>query len=308
MTSLEISKAVPYLRLMRPANILTAMADIIAGFALSGAVIEIVNAGNGWFFLPEWKNFLLLLLSTSGLYGGGVVLNDYFDAALDTIERPERPIPSGKATKKGALLLGNSLMLMGIAAAFFVSPLSFLLAAIITLLVLIYNAWGKHQNLFGPLNMGLCRGFNLLLGMSVMPDFVWQYWFIGVIPVLYIAAVTVVSRGETGGNNQPSVRLAAFMYGIVIVLIASLAFLPFFELWCALPFLLIFAVMIFKPLFKAGRTGQPADIQKAVKAGVLSLILMNASLAAGAAGWDVAILILLLLPVSIALAKVFAVT
>src|SRR5690349_14326443 len=79
------SRIWPYLQLMRPANVVTANADVLAGFAA---------ASGGWSKLP-W-----LLAATCGLYAGGVVLNDVFDSALDQSERPERPIPSGRVTKR----------------------------------------------------------------------------------------------------------------------------------------------------------------------------------------------------------------
>ena len=72
------------LRLTRPANIVTAIADILAGVAISGFLRD------GHDYTPV----LWLVLSTVGLYGGGVVFNDVFDAKLDAVERPERPIPS----------------------------------------------------------------------------------------------------------------------------------------------------------------------------------------------------------------------
>lgn len=53
---------------------------------------------------------------------------------------------------------------------------------------------------------------------------------------------------------------------------------------------------------------EPELIGKSVKAAVLALILVNASLAAAFSGWLVGLIILLLLPVSLQLAKVFAVT
>ncbi|NEP43227.1 MAG: UbiA family prenyltransferase, partial [Okeania sp. SIO2H7] len=74
-----------YLQLMRPANIITAHADILVGYAASGATDPYRL---GW-----------LLLATTGLYGDGVVFNDVFDAELDAIERPERPIPSDRASR-----------------------------------------------------------------------------------------------------------------------------------------------------------------------------------------------------------------
>jgi len=293
---------------MRPANILTAIADILAGFAISGATLEIFDKGNGWFYIPEFHKLLLLVVSTIGLYGGGVVLNDFFDAELDKAERPERPIPSGRASKAGAFILAVALLSLGIQSASFVSAASLAFAIAIASLAVLYDGWGKHQKILGPLNMGLCRGGNLLLGVTAIPSAVAEWWFVAIIPVVYIAAITIVSRGEVHGAKGSALRTAAWLYAAVLMCITAFAFFPRFQLRLSLPYLVLFGWMIYSPLRRAQYTRLPADIGKAVKAGVLALILMDAAIAAGFAGWDYALLMVLLLPLSIGLAKVFAVT
>ncbi len=299
---------IAYLQLMRPANILTAIADILAGFAISGSVAEIFNTGNGWFYIPDVKNLLCLIVSTVGLYGGGVVLNDFFDAELDKAERPERPIPSGRTSKTGAGILGISLLIFGIAAAARVSLISAVIAIAVACLAVSYDVWGKHQHFFGPVNMGMCRGGNLLLGISVVTASLGERWFIAIIPVVYIAAITMVSRGEVHGRNSRSLNFARMLYVAVILMIVFLGFLPDFYLRSSLLFLVLFGGMIYLPLRQARLTGKPQDIGRAVKFSVLGLILMDAALAAGFLGWDYALLIACLLPVSIRVAKLFAVT
>jgi len=293
---------------MRPANIITAIADILAGFAISGSVAEIFNVGNGWFYIPDFKNLLWLIVSAIGLYGGGVVMNDFFDADLDKSERPERPIPSGRASKMGAGILGISLLILGIAAAARVSLISAVIAITVACLAVLYDMWGKHQSYFGPLNMGLCRGGNLLLGISIVTSSLAARGFIAIIPVIYIAAITMVSRGEVHGKNNSALKMAAGLYALVLASVVALGTQSFFFLRSSLLFLVFFGAMIFMPLRVAQQSGQPKDIGKAVKFGVLGLILMDAALAAGFLGWDYALLIACLLPISVRVAKLFAVT
>jgi len=66
--------------------------------------------------------------------------------------------------------------------------------------------------------------------------------------------------------------------------------------------------MVFSALIKAIRVPAPKNIGKAVKAGVIALILMNAAWAAAFDAIVLAFVIMLLLPLSLWLAKVFAVT
>ena len=152
-----------YIRLIRPANIVTAIADILAGFAISGAAFLLISQTNGLPAIDPLPALLWLCLSTIGLYGGGVVFNDVFDADLDLVERPERPIPSGEVPITYAGILAVVLLLTGILAAWQVSVMSGTIALVVAILSVIYDAWGKHQLILGPINMGLCRSGNLLL-------------------------------------------------------------------------------------------------------------------------------------------------
>jgi 4-hydroxybenzoate polyprenyltransferase len=292
---------------MRPANIITAIADILAGFAVSGAALQLFST-EIYVSTSLLNSLLWLILSTIGLYGGGIVFNDVFDAKLDRKERPERPIPSGKATVVSAAILGIILLAIGITAAWYVSILSGIIAIAIAALAVLYDSWGKHQLIFGPVNMGLCRGGNLLLGVSAIPAAVQDLWFLALIPIIYIAAITMISRGEVHGGNRKALAGGIIMYGIIILVLIILGLLSDIVWWQVVPFVLLFSFLIFPPLIKALKKQEPQLIGKAVKAGVLSLIVLNATLASAFAGWIFGVIVLLLLPVSLVIAKKFSVT
>lgn len=297
-------KLFSFLELMRPANIITAFADILAGFAAAGGFI-ILN-GNGLQIFPDGLGWLLL--STFGLYGGGVVFNDIFDAGLDAEERPERPIPSGRISKTGAVILGILLFAAGVFFAFQVHISSGLIALFITIFALSYDKWAKHSPVWGPLSMGLCRGGNLLLGATVLPAALTHIWFLALIPVAYIAAITLVSRGEVHGGSKTSGIAALGLIAMVILGLTGLALFPGYQILTASPFLILFGAIVLPPFFKAARTPNADFIKTAVKRGVLSLIILNSTIAAGFAGLILGIAVLLLLPVSLLLSKFFAVT
>jgi len=298
-----------YLQLTRPANIITAIADIWAGFAIAGGLLLVFSKLTAVVSPPPmFQDLLWLTLATIGLYGGGVAFNDVFDAKLDERERPERPIPSGRVSKNNAALMAFMLLLMGVIAAWQVGYLSALIAFTVALLAVIYDYWGKHQFILGPINMGLCRAGNLLLGISVVPLMVSKYALIGLIPLVFVAAITMISRGEVHGKNKKALIGGFGLYVLILTAVLILAFTVGNKGWQVLPFLVLMSFMIFPPLIKAIRLQKPQLIGKAVKAGVISLIILNASLSAVFAGWEFGLVVLLLLPISLWLAKKFAVT
>jgi len=280
---------------MRPANIITAVADILAGVSVAGFLWQ----GGDWWWL---------VLATVGLYGGGVVFNDVFDADLDRQERPERPIPSGQVTIQQAAALGLSLLLAGILCAFLVSVTSGVLATAVALLAVLYDKYGKHHTWLGPLNMGACRGGNLLLGISFSMLALQQYWWLALIPVVFISDITLTSQGEVTGRNRRAIQLALGLDWIVLGAFVALHFFTQFNLQYALLFLVLWTWMNTGSKLKAIRQNEPALIMRAVKMGVLSLIPLNAALSAGFSGILAGLIVLCLLPVSLGLARLFAVT
>lgn len=292
------------MELMRPANIVTAFADILAGFAVAGGVISF--SGEATFFSPE--GLWWLLLSTFGLYGGGVVFNDVFDAGLDAEERPERAIPSGRVSKFQASLLGSFLHLVGILTALQVNRTAGYIAVIIAILTIIYDSKAKHSVVFGPLFMGLCRGGNLLLGVSIVPGILFQSWFLAFIPIVYIASITLISRGEVSGGNKMHGYIAVGMLTAVTIALLIFAFIPDYRLLTALPFLLLFVWMVFPAYLNAAINPEALTIKNAVKRGVLSLIFLNSVIAAGFSGLVLGLIVACLFPVSVFFSKLFAVT
>jgi 4-hydroxybenzoate polyprenyltransferase len=300
-----VAKAITYLRLMRPANIVTSVADVLAGIAIAGYFTNLPLVTNS--FYPV----VLLCLSTIGLYSGGIVFNDVFDAELDKKERPERAIPSGLVSKGEATALGAFLLLWGIGFGYAHSPQSGLIAVLIAFFALLYNRISKHYNFFGPLNMGLCRGLNLILGISIITGALVHWYYVAAVPVIYIFSITMISHGEVHGGNKRNLYIGASLYLIVIFAIhfisAHQGVQPQNMLY-TWAFLIPFGWMIFKPLAAAIKDPVGKNIGKAVKAGVISLILMDAAWAAAFGAIYPAIFITCLLPVSLSFSRWFAVT
>jgi 4-hydroxybenzoate polyprenyltransferase len=283
-----------HLELMRPANMVTAIADVLAGFAVAGLI--------GAEKLP-W-----LLVGGLALYGGGITMNDFFDRRLDAVERPERPIPSGRATARSACFLGVGLLLLGIACAFYASPTGGVIAAALAAVAVTYDAGGKHIPFAGPLLMGSCRGLDLLLGASANSAILPGRWYAGAISLAYIAGVTLVSAGEVHGGSRvrsliASALLVAAAAGALLIGSPSAA-----RLGAAALMLALLAWRVGPAFYRACVQPGASQIRAAVKAGVISLVFLDASVAAAYQGlWYALGLVALVLVVS-HLARTFPVT
>lgn len=290
------------LLIMRPANIITAIADILAGTAIAGYLVS--NAFNQHIIFQ----IILLSIATIGLYGGGIIFNDVFDIEQDKINRPERVIPSGKLTIKQATHLGITLFAIGIISAFCVSVFSGSIALIIMVSALIYDKYGKHHTFFGPINMGLCRGLNLILGMSIAPHLEPKYYLIGILPVLFVSAITLTAQKETKGKNKLAIAMAMLLDASIVVGFWLIVQHFNFSIKNAGLFMLFWYGVNTIAKLNALIKNNPKPIMKAVKIGVLSLIPLNASYVAGFSNVYIALLVLCLLPISLFLSKKFPVT
>ena len=286
-----------YLQLCRPANLPTAAADIIAGMSLAGIFNNFFNLNS---------DQILLIFSSILLYGGGITLNDVFDFKIDLNERPERPIPSGNISYKNALVFGLSLIFIGITLSFLVNNISGIIALILFLSIISYNKILKNYIFLGPLNMGACRALNLLLGISILGEL--KYIEYTIVPIIFIFALTMISNDEVYGNNKKNLIFSAFLYVTVIFILNFLHITNFKSIHFSSIFLILFALMTFKPLIKAFIINSPKNIKRAVKSGVLSIIILNCAIAIPYSHWHVGIFMLLLLPLSIFLSKIFNVT
>ena len=288
-----------FLELMRPANVITALTDVVAGMA-------IVGFSFGSLPYQRWP-IILLGISSMCLYAGGVVFNDIFDHDLDKIERPERALPSGRILRSEAIFGGILLLSLGIFLAFWQNRLPGFVAIIITALALFYDYKGKHMKFFGPINMGLCRAFNLLLGMSVYELGVLEHFPLIGIPLIYIAAITLVSRGEVHGSQSTPLWIATGLF--LIVHISQIwAGYSMHVVWQVIPLVCVHAGLMYSVLIPALKNPSGANIGKTVKMGVLTLILMNAAWASVSQQAYVAYFVLALLPLSMWIGKKFAVS
>jgi 4-hydroxybenzoate polyprenyltransferase len=283
-----------YLELLRPPNVVTAIADVLAGYAV---------AGRG-----EPRALPWLIAASICLYAGGVVLNDFFDRKLDATERPERPIPSGRVSSTRAAAVGGGLLVAGIIAAMGASRVSVGVAAAVASFVLLYDARAKRHAIAGPLCMGVCRGLNLLLGVSVSAAALRAQWPIGVLSVIYIAAVTTVSRGEVHGGRAAVATFALISLGLVLAGLTTVALGSTTGRFAALVLIAVLAYRVVPPYWQVRTDPQPAVIRRAVRTGVLSLVLLDSAIGAAYAGPVYAAIILTTGLVAGSLARLFSVT
>lgn len=272
-----------YCQLVRLPNIFTSVSDIMAGSVLAThAFIDV-------------RKILLLMIASACLYGGGIVFNDIFDYSIDKTERPDRPLPSGKVSKREALYLGIILFMTALFSTFLVNLTSLCVSTIIILLVMGYNAGTKSVPVIGTLNMGLCRFFNLILGLSIIPAAIFSNWIFPLILMIYVMLITALSKQEVNGESKVKiVMVLSFFLGLVF-LAGSLPVKGLLPNIMSLVLLLIFTLVVLLPVGKTIVNPCPENIQGTIKTMVLSIIILDAYFVMGATNLIYALVVLALL-------------
>lgn len=283
------------LQLIRLPALPTALADILLGYWLTRLPGEPIGS----------PSLLILLVASGSLYSLGMVLNDLADLKVDKKERPNRPIPSGAVSEFGARVVAMVLATVALGATLAMQSLwGPAIAAALLIAILLYDFVLKETPL-GPWNMGLCRGLNVLLGMSGALNGSLPILWLLIVPfhLLYVAGFTLFGRQEAEKklplNKRPmqwGILLA--MAGLVgqicvavqgprglfaVILLGSLAGQLFLHMQ--------------KALRESDPKQVPARIQRSVRLAIFGIVVVDAVLLlAYGRSFEAVIVLFLLVP------------
>jgi geranylgeranylglycerol-phosphate geranylgeranyltransferase len=140
------------IKLIRPLNCLAAAACAWTGMLLAGAS-----------FIPGMK-MAYALAAVFLVAAGGMAANDVFDATLDTHNKPNRPIPSGKVSAARAKAYSILLFIAGNFLALIAGRQEFILAIIATALLVAYSWKLKKTAIAGHAGISLLFALAFLFG------------------------------------------------------------------------------------------------------------------------------------------------
>ncbi|MGH6921296.1 MAG: UbiA family prenyltransferase [Geminicoccaceae bacterium] len=262
------------LRLGRVSNLPTVWTNTLTGIVLAGGALGSPAT------LP-------LLLALSMFYVGGMYLNDAFDARIDAIERPERPIPAGAISGRAVLAAGFAMLAIGVLLLFWIGyalaggtgPWAGVCGLALAGAIVLYD-WYHKDNPLSPALMGLCRVLvYLTVGHALVVPLPGVLWLAALLLLCYLIGLTYVAKQENlgeVGNLWPLLFLAApVIYALVHAPASPTGGVMFvlFTLWVGVALWLL-------------RRRRPGDVPRAVVRLIAGIALLDAVLitAAGAPG------------------------
>ena len=286
-----------YFQLFRIPNIFTVPPDILAGY-----LVTTINN----LIIIDYYNILLLIFSSIFLYVGGMITNDLFDINIDKIERPSRPVASGKIKVSSTVLLAILFFGSGILLASFLNITSTTISILLVIMILSYNIRLKN-GLSRPFVMGGIRILNIIYGSTSNYDFFKNLHYniepnfinpslINLIILtsaifIHIFTLTWLSKREVDKENKQfdkSLDLkkiyTTYLFFFIIILVLGLVFLPnkYFYLEFFIAFLLSITIIFHRQIIK--KKYDYLDIRFIVKNMIILLILLDSSFVAGSSG------------------------
>jgi 4-hydroxybenzoate polyprenyltransferase len=296
-----------YIILVRLPNIFTAASNILSGY------FTIVATVSSSFINLHLLYLVGLMTSSSLLYLAGIVFNDYFDIEIDKKERLTRPLPSGKITKRKALTIAISSMIAANVIALVINWTSFIIAIILTTIIIAYDYRLKHNNITGPIIMGLARSINVILGASPALSTLLlsvtaskMLLFIAISLFLYVVAISILSKKEVSGKATNLIIISSL--SIVFVDIAAIAIAGLIGIFqpAVFAFLVLFSVVMiitFRPILRGLDNLAPIDIRNIIKNMIISIIILDSVFVSGLIGLPYGFATLLLLVPSVLLSR-----
>ncbi len=217
---------IAYIQLIRPLNC------IMAAFA---AYIGIILSGLG---IYPTLVYAYALAAVFLICAGGMAINDYFDFEIDKINRPKRPLPSEKVSRKSALLFSIVLFIIGIGLSYLIGKYALFIAAFASLLLIAY-AWKlKKIMLVGHVAVSLLVALTFIFGATINMNYT------GVLLLSVLAFFSNMGReifksiNDIMGDKKMGVGSLPVKFGVIRAKLIATVFILIAIIFSFVPFLL----------------------------------------------------------------------
>jgi geranylgeranylglycerol-phosphate geranylgeranyltransferase len=161
-----------YIAITRPVNSVVAGLAAVLGYLIASQTLPL-------------SSFILIPI-VAFVTAGGNAINDFFDADIDRVNRPKRPIPSGAVSRGTARGFAIALFFAGILLCLVTTTLCVVIVVINSLLLIAYAARLKSLPILGNITVSYLSASIFLFGGSFGG---WN----GLVANLPLAAITFLA-------------------------------------------------------------------------------------------------------------------
>ncbi|UCG70451.1 MAG: UbiA family prenyltransferase [Thermoplasmata archaeon] len=212
-----------YVQLIRPFTMIPPGVGVISGGLLALGFYGRLSINSP---IQTWAefNFIPLIIGAilySIFNGASNAYNQVTDLEVDRINRPERPIPSGKLTIKEALRFAYIVYAIGLVVAFFISIPFFMVTVLCLMITTLYSTPPiqlKKRFLISNMTIAFCQSWLFVLAGWVVYSFSNPFeptlWFIGMILFIFlVGACGTKDFTEVEGDKKYGMKTLPVLYG-----------------------------------------------------------------------------------------------
>lgn len=171
--------------------------------------------------------------------GGGNAINDYFDREIDAINQPDRPIPRGAVSPRGALAFSVALFVAAVALTLLLPPLAIAIAVINLVALVAYTEVFKGMPGVGNALVAALTGSTFLYGGAAVDGDL-----VAVLVLFALAAGATMAREivkdveDVAGDREEGLNTLPIAIGEQRALYVAAAFVVLAILASPAPYLL----------------------------------------------------------------------
>jgi geranylgeranylglycerol-phosphate geranylgeranyltransferase len=199
---------------------------------------------------PSISEAFLGFLTGFFISGSAMISNDYFDLNVDKINRPSRPLPSGRITINELKLLMGIFSDAGLAAAALLGAVQLILAAVLWVVGVLYNWKLKETGIPGNTMVSLSVAMTFIFGgAAVGCVFGGLVWTFGAMAFMFdlgeeIAGGAMDLEGDKQRHaktlasikgRKTALRVAACLFTVFV----GLSFVPYLMEWLCISYLFL---------------------------------------------------------------------
>ena len=213
------------LKLIRPINaIITFVTVLVAAFICCSGKIP-------------WFSVLFASFTAVFTLAAGNIINDIFDIEIDKINRPNRPLPSGKLSYKETIALYFIFLLLSLILSWYINLPAFIIVFATTLLLFLYSKYLKRIPLVGNLVVAFLTGLVFIYGGIAVANPV-----AAIIPALFAFLINLIREvvkdmQDVEGDKKSGVNTFPIRYGFQKSRILILAVTVMLILYTLYPFI-----------------------------------------------------------------------
>ena len=257
----------PYVEILRPENALMGAISII----LVAIIDKTVS-------IPVILAMITVFFETAA----GNVINDYFDYNIDLVNKPDRPIPSGRISLKNGRNYAYFLFLAGTVCGFLISYLTnnwipFIIVLIADVILYLYAYKLKYTPLIGNLAVGFMTGFGFVFGGFTInnPNIVMISIYLGFFAFVMTTARELAKDIEDiegdkadGARTLPiliGAKIPAILSAILIIVDSALCPILYFNHIFGFYYLIVISIAVILFLYSAFLIIKSQDRETAAK-------------------------------------------